>query len=134
MKIAYPRYYREGATAKLTKEEIEKIKQLRNEGWTQQKIADHFEVTIGTIAYHTDPEIKERVKKYAIERFRLNKEDAIERGKKNMKSKRKRQNIEFRIYKSPNAKIRHISNEEFLMIAARKKKMKKNPNSSRGLN
>ena len=122
MKVAYPRYYREGKTAKLTSDEIAKIKELYKEGWTKQKIADSFDVTFMTIAYHVDPEIKARVKKYAIERFRLNKEDALERGNRNMRNKRKRQNIEMRIYKTPDAKVRHISNEEFMIIAAAKKK------------
>ncbi len=115
-KVLYPRYYRQGKTCKLTKEEIDKIKDLRNSKVPPGEIARRFDVSDVTISYHTNPYTNERVKKDSMRWYRQHRERKRERARINMKNKRIRQNVEMRIYRRPNAKHRWISNEQFMKI------------------
>ena len=56
--------------SKLTKEQIEKIKRLRNEGMSIRGIAHKFNVAEFTIFWHTNPHFKERIRIYQRERYR----------------------------------------------------------------
>jgi len=121
-KVPYPRYFRLGKSHKLTVQEIAKIKELRLEGWTQQRIADEMDVSYYTVAYHTNENIKKRIREQSLERYRmLPKEEQRANRNKHMRDKRTKMRIRYLIYRTPNAKTRKISNEEFMKIAEKSK-------------
>jgi phosphatidate phosphatase PAH1 len=78
---------------RLQENEIEKLKELKRLGWTQNDLATKYNISRTTVRYHTDSDFKKTVKKNSLERKKLPEEKEKARIRMN---ERYRKDKEFR--------------------------------------